>query len=117
MELKIDVSTIQFHSKEELWEFLKSIQYLPELISNSNGMEAATRDIGKMEFHNSALPWDLIDLIIEKHFDNVIGLRSANPDLCSRLRGIADYFEQKSNEIDFAKESIERHNEDNTRSK
>ena len=99
MKIELDLKSISIETKEELFEFIKTVNYLPSLSDNYNG--ANTGD---------ALEWDLMDFI-QNHFDNIIGLRSKDPNLIERFNNFVEFLNNKSEEFEKTLNLMEKYDD------
>ena len=100
MKIELDLKAITIKNRGELFEFIKSVNYLPSLGENLKGTE-----------NGDALEWDLMDFILI-HFVDIQGLRSRNPNLIERLESFTTFMNSKIEEIKKTHELMKKYNDD-----
>ncbi len=86
----------QIETKEELFEFLDGLNYVPSVFDGH----------GHHNNMGDALPWDLTEYIIS-HFKGTICFRSQDPDLMKKFGEIAKFFSDKNEECVKNREVLE----------
>ncbi len=84
MKIEIKLENITINTKEELFQLLNEIDYVPSVFEG----------FSKITNRGDSLHWDLLEFI-KDHFSDIIGLRSKEPDLLERFSEFVEFMDNK----------------------
>jgi hypothetical protein len=98
--MEVDVKSLVVRSKEELEQFLRELQYIPSVYDGTDSVPPG--NVG------DALYYHLMEIAISS-FDDVLGLRTKDPDLMSWFREQTEKMNKKMVQIEETWELWQKH--------